>query len=260
MIGCWFDSRSFSICERGVRVGYAQAFQRVRGSPRRDCRKGQEDGGGCREILTTGLVDLRRRRHAADVIYALEIRSVSVLGREQGFLAEDRVCGEVILGRWPSGGVEQAADTPSQLPDFVLSIEVNYGQTHEPTIQPGGQPPTSETSSLVPGLPPPLSPPQRPLRYDAYESPPPARRLATRSPVQNRSRSSASARSSSQLSVDSLSSDYVDPEMAKTMTPGELALMPSEVRNLNYSPFLNVNLEVDHLVSPTQPQPVNVLH
>ena len=51
--------------------------------------------------------------------------------------------------------------------------------------------------------------------------------------------------------MDSLSSDYVDPEMAKTMTAGDLALMPSEVRNLNYSPFLNVGPEVDHLVSST---------
>lgn len=56
-----------------------------------------------------------------------------------------------------------------------------------------------------------------------------------------------SARSSSQLSVDSLSSDYIDPEMAKTMTAGELALMPTEVRNLDYSPFLNA--EVNYLVS-----------
>lgn len=66
-----------------------------------------------------------------------------------------------------------------------------------------------------------------------------------------------SARSSSQLSVDSLSSDYVDPEMAKTMTAGELALMPSEVRNLDYSPFLNTNREINHLVSPAV---VNILH
>lgn len=58
-----------------------------------------------------------------------------------------------------------------------------------------------------------------------------------------------SARSPSQLSVDSLSSDYVDPEMAKTMTAGDLALMPTEVRNLDYSPFLNANLDVDRLVS-----------
>jgi len=64
-----------------------------------------------------------------------------------------------------------------------------------------------------------------------------------------------SARSSSQLSVDSLSSDYVDPEMAKTMTAGELALMPTEVRNLDYSPFLNA--EVNHLVSSAL---VKILH
>ena len=57
--------------------------------------------------------------------------------------------------------------------------------------------------------------------------------------------------------MDSLSSDYVDPEMAKTMTAGELALMPSEVRSLDYSPFLNANLEVNHLVSPTV---VDILH
>lgn len=44
--------------------------------------------------------------------------------------------------------------------------------------------------------------------------------------------------------------------MAKTITAGELALMPSEVRNLDYSPFLNANPEVDHLVSPT-PAAVN---
>jgi hypothetical protein len=48
--------------------------------------------------------------------------------------------------------------------------------------------------------------------------------------------------------VDSLSSDYVDPEMAKTMTAGELTLMSGEVRELGYSPFLNANLEVDRLV------------
>lgn len=35
--------------------------------------------------------------------------------------------------------------------------------------------------------------------------------------------------------------------MAKTMTAGELALMPSEVRNVDYSPFLNANLETDRL-------------
>jgi len=64
-----------------------------------------------------------------------------------------------------------------------------------------------------------------------------------------------STRSSSRLSVDSLSSDYVDPEMTKTMTAGELALMPSEVRNLDYSPFLNT--EVNHLVSSAM---VNILH
>jgi hypothetical protein len=57
--------------------------------------------------------------------------------------------------------------------------------------------------------------------------------------------------------VDSLSSDYVDPEMAKTMTAGDLALMPSEVRNLDYSPFLNTTSEVNNLVSPTA---VNLLH
>ena len=56
--------------------------------------------------------------------------------------------------------------------------------------------------------------------------------------------------------MDSLSSDYVDPEMAKTMTAGELSLMPSEVRNLDYSPFLNMNLEINDLVSPTV---VNIL-
>ncbi|KAF9647646.1 ARM repeat-containing protein [Thelephora ganbajun] len=134
----------------------------------------------------------------------------------------------------------------SSLPDFALSIEISYGQAHEQTTQPQG-PTTSETPSLVPGLSPPQSPSQRPLRYDAYEAPPPARRLNSRSPTKYRSRSSLSARSSSQLSVDSLSSDYVDPEMAKTMTAGELALMPSEVRNLDYSPFLNTNLEVNHL-------------
>ena len=39
--------------------------------------------------------------------------------------------------------------------------------------------------------------------------------------------------------------------MAKTMTAGELSLMPSEVRNLDYSPFLNMNLEVNDLVSST---------
>jgi len=133
----------------------------------------------------------------------------------------------------------------SSLPDFALSVEVNYGQTHEPITQTQGYPSTSETSSLVPGLSPPQSPPQRPLRYDAYEAPPPARRLTSRSPPQHRSRSSAPARSPSQVSVDSLSSDYVDPEMAKTMTAGDLALMPSEVRNLDYSPFLNA--EVSHL-------------
>ena len=55
--------------------------------------------------------------------------------------------------------------------------------------------------------------------------------------------------------MDSLSSDYIDPEMAKTMTAGELALMPSEVRNLDYSPFLNA--EVNHLVSFAV---VNILH
>ena len=33
------------------------------------------------------------------------------------------------------------------------------------------------------------------------------------------------------------------------MTAGELTLLPSEVRNLEYSPFLNLNQEVDHLVS-----------
>jgi len=103
----------------------------------------------------------------------------------------------------------------------------------------------------VPGLSPPQSPPQRPLRYDAYEAPSPTRRLASRSPTQDRSRSSTSARSPSQLSVDSLSSDFIDPEMAKTMTAGQLTLLPSEVRNLEYSPFLNLNQEVDHLVSPT---------
>lgn len=37
--------------------------------------------------------------------------------------------------------------------------------------------------------------------------------------------------------------------MAKTMTAGDLALMPTEVRNLDYSPFLNANLDVDRLVS-----------
>lgn len=153
-----------------------------------------------------------------------------------------------------SGGLKQAADAPSQLPDLALSIEFNYGQAHEPTTQPQAQPPTSGTSSLVPGLSPPQSPPQRPLRYDAYEAPPPARRLASRSPTQPRSRSSISARSSSQLSVDSLSSDYVDPDMAKTMTAGELALISSEVRNLDYSPFLNANSEIDHLVSPISSQ------
>ena len=136
---------------------------------------------------------------------------------------------------------------PPQLPDFALSVEANYGQTHEPTTQTQGHPSASEASSLVPGLPPPQSPPQRPLRYDAYEAPPPARRHHSRSPTQHRSRSSISARSSSQLSVDSLSSDYIDPEMAKTMTAGELALMPTEVRNLDYSPFLNA--EVNYLVS-----------
>ena len=36
--------------------------------------------------------------------------------------------------------------------------------------------------------------------------------------------------------------------MAKTITAGELALMPSEARNLDYSPFLNSNLEIDRLV------------
>lgn len=138
---------------------------------------------------------------------------------------------------------------PPQLPDFAFSIEFNFGQAHEPTTQPQVHPSTSETS-LVPGLSPPRSPP-RPLRYDAYEPPPPARRLHSRSPTQHRSRSSMSTRSSSQLSVDSLSSDYVDPEMAKTMTAGALALMPNEVRNLDYSPFLNTNMEVNHLVSPT---------
>ena len=66
-----------------------------------------------------------------------------------------------------------------------------------------------------------------------------------------------SARSSSQLSVDSLSSDYVDPDMAKTMTPGELSLMPNEVRNLDYSPFLNMNLDINHLVSQNV---LNILH
>lgn len=142
----------------------------------------------------------------------------------------------------------------SQLPDFALSIEANYGQAHEPATQPLGQPSTPETSSLVPGLSPPQSPLQRPLRYNAYETPPLARRLTSRSPTQHRSRSSISARSPSQLSVDSLSSDYVDPHMAKTMTPGELTLMPSEVRNLDYPPFLNLNQEVDHLVSPTPPK------
>ena len=55
--------------------------------------------------------------------------------------------------------------------------------------------------------------------------------------------------------MDSLSSDYVDPEMAKTMTAGELALMPTEVRNLDYSPFLNA--EVNHLVSSAL---VKILH
>ena len=44
--------------------------------------------------------------------------------------------------------------------------------------------------------------------------------------------------------------------MAKTMTAGELSLMPSEVRNLDYSPFLNMNLEINDLVSPTV---VNIL-
>ena len=65
-----------------------------------------------------------------------------------------------------------------------------------------------------------------------------------------------SARSSSQVSVDSLSSDYVDPEMAKTMTAGELALMPNEVRGLDYSPFLNADMEINRLVSPTM---INIL-
>lgn len=43
-----------------MRTGYGQAFQRMRGSPRRGDREGQEGGGNCRESLTTGLVDLRR--------------------------------------------------------------------------------------------------------------------------------------------------------------------------------------------------------
>ena len=176
----------------------------------------------------------------------LEIRPVPILNREQEFFAEDRVYGKIILGWWYIGDLKQAADIASQLPDFALSIELNYGQTQEPITQPS----TSETSSLVPGLSPPQSPPQRPLRYDAYEAPSPARRLASRSPTQHRSRSSTSARSPSQLSVDSLSSDFIDPEMAKTMTAGELTLLPSEARNLEYSPFLNLNQEVDHLVSP----------
>ena len=151
--------------------------------------------------------------------------------------------------------LDRAANMLSQLPDFALSVEFNYGQTHESAAQPQGHSPTPETSSLVPGLSSPQSPPQRPLRYDAYDAPSPAKRLNSRSPTQRRSRSSMSTRSSSQLSVDSLSSDYVDPEMAKTMTAGELALMPSEVRNLDYSPFLN--MEVNHLVSSAV---VNILH
>lgn len=154
-----------------------------------------------------------------------------------------------------SGAISNTLLThPPQLPDFAFSIEFNYGQTHEPVTQPQVHPSTPETS-LVPGLSPPRSPP-RPLRYGAYEPPPPARRLHSRSPTQHRSRSSMSARSSSQVSVDSLSSDYVDPEMAKTMTAGELALMPNEVRGLDYSPFLNADMEINRLVSPTM---INIL-
>lgn len=137
----------------------------------------------------------------------------------------------------------------SQIPDFAFSLEFNYGLAHEPPTQLRGRLSISQVPALVPGLSPPQSPPQRPLRYDAYDAPPPPRRFNSRSPTQYRSRSSLSARSSSQLSVDSLSSDYVDPEMAKTMTAGELALMPGEVEKLGFSPFLNANLEVGLLVS-----------
>ena len=61
------------------------------------------------------------------------------------------------------------------------------------------------------------------------------------------------------MSVDSLSSDFIDPEMAKTMTAGELTLLPSEVRNLDYPPFLSFNQEADYLVSPA-PAVVNILY
>lgn len=143
----------------------------------------------------------------------------------------------------------KCSDMFSQIPDFAFALEFNYGLAHEPPTQPQEQFSISQASSLVPGLSPPQSPPQRPLRYDAYEAPPPPRRINSRSPTQYRSRSSLSARSPSQLSVDSLSSDYVDSEMAKTMTAGELALMPSEVGKSSHSTFLNANLEVNRLVS-----------
>lgn len=134
----------------------------------------------------------------------------------------------------------------SQIPDFAFSLESNHGLANEPSTQPQGQLPTSQAPSLIVGFSPPQSPAQRPLRYDAYEAPPQPERHNSRSPTQHRSRSSLSARSSSQLSADSLSSDYMDPEMAKTMTAGELTLMPNEVRKLG---FWNANLEVDRLVS-----------
>lgn len=50
-----------------MRVGYAQAFRRMRGSPRRSGREGQEGGGDCWEILETSLVVVHHCQHRADV-------------------------------------------------------------------------------------------------------------------------------------------------------------------------------------------------